>query len=60
MPKCKAKFITSIKIADSTGNLFCNLFDKQANEIFGITADEIKQYRESGQEHLVADLLKEC
>ena len=42
MLKCKVKFITRIKIADSTGYLFCNLYDKQANELFGVTAEKIK------------------
>ena len=39
--------------------MFCNIYDKVANELFGHTANEIRQLRESGQDSVIADLLAE-
>ena len=40
--------MTSIKIQDDTGSFYCNLFEKEGNEIFNITADEIRGYKDNG------------
>lgn len=44
--KPKVRFITFIKINDNTGTLWCSINDNIGNQLFGKTAEEIKNLRE--------------
>jgi replication factor A1 len=49
---CKRRYIMSAQCADSSGADWFSLFDEQAQEIFGMTADELKGIKDNqGEEH---------
>lgn len=57
-PNCNRKWIFSGTVGDGTSNTWVSIFDEQAQQLLGTTADEMFGHYETNQEHYDAAFAK--
>lgn len=57
-PDCNRKWIFSGTVADGMGSTWVSIFDEQAQQLLGTTADEMFQHFETNQDHYDATFSK--